>query len=76
MKEQVCVIVVDNNVVDELWVFDSNEKAEEKFKNVCSKYSRTWDTYSEEDIAATLDDGYEEIPNGSVCIVHPGPEGE
>jgi hypothetical protein len=74
INEQVAVVIVDKDVVDELFICENSEKAEKKFLDECSTRISNWDEYTSDDIDAILDNGYEAFGNGSICIVHPTSE--
>jgi hypothetical protein len=76
--DKVAVVVVKNDVVEDMWLFDSNEEAEKKFLDACSLRIDNWDELTKEDIDECLDNGYAETDygNGSVCICHPSPLSE
>ena len=75
MVEQVCVVLIRNSGVEELFICDSSENAEKKFLDLCSINISNWAEYTGDDIAAVLDNGYEEFGHhNSVCLVHPTTE--
>lgn len=70
----VAVIVVQNNIVNELYLFDADiEGAEAKFGELCSKYISYWDNWDIDYINETIDLGYIgfEDETGSISIINP-----
>jgi len=75
IHEQVCVVVIGNvNVVDRLFLCDSNIEAETKFMELCSDLVPDWKNYANETVMDILMDGYIETETGSICITHPEPK--
>ncbi|MAE81291.1 MAG: hypothetical protein CMB80_01055 [Flammeovirgaceae bacterium] len=64
------VVVQDNGVIDEIWVYSKPEEAEVKFHEVCAERLSNWDEYTSEDQEAVLDQGYERFGHGVIYIVH------
>lgn len=70
-KEIICVVVIRDNVVDEIYAFQNKTKAEEFFLKKCSEFFTNWSEYTAFDIECVLENGYEQNSNGSVCLVWP-----
>jgi hypothetical protein len=79
-KMPMVVALVHNDILERVWLFDSNEEAEKKFLTLCAEYVSNWDKISQEEKDSYIDDGYKEIGNppdcGSICIKWARTEGD
>lgn len=66
------VTVIRDNVIDSITLFPETDegraKAESAFLLTCNDVLSNFDEYTQDDIEAILDNGYETFGNGSVCL--------
>jgi hypothetical protein len=68
--EKILVIEVVDAVVSYVKAFDDSADAEKLFLDICRENIWDFDEYTQEDIDAMLDDGYEKWGDNSVSITH------
>jgi len=66
--EQGFVIVVNDDRIQEVSAFSEASQAEEYFLDYCKTYLSNFDEYTQEDIEAILENGYESFGNGFIAI--------
>jgi hypothetical protein len=71
VTEQICIVVIRDNVVQDCKLFDDVKLAEKEFIDQIEQ--RRPATLTQEDIDFYLEEGVHEFDNGSVCITHPLP---
>lgn len=74
--ENVLVVVIENNAVQESRLFNGEHAeviklAEKTFLDYANGMVPDFESFSEEDIQGILDEGYVELPNGSICLAWP-----
>ena len=66
----ILVVTIKDNVVDEAILYPSPQAAEEAFLTLCARMVPNWDGYKMNEINDLLDNGYADLPNGSIGLVH------
>jgi len=74
--ESVTVVEVVDGVPSQVFLYigehqEISEKAEKTFLQICKENIWNFDEYTEDDIHAIIDNGYEQWGNNSVAIVWP-----
>ena len=61
------IVIIRDNVVDTIHQ-STPEKCESDFLGYCSHNLTNWSEYDQEDIDAIVENGYETMGNGSICL--------
>jgi len=65
------LVVIKDNVVDYIKICKDGPDLEKNFLDKCRELVTNFDKYDQEDIEFILDEGYETIGNGSICMTYP-----
>jgi len=70
-EDYINIIVVSDGAVVDNFLFTDNAKAEQCFLEQCTQHISNFDEYTDDDVTAILDNGYENFGQGTIFINHP-----
>jgi hypothetical protein len=63
-----CIVIIKDGVVDDLILCRDGDHAKTVFVEKCAETFSNWEEYSQADIDAIIDNGYEQSAHSAVCL--------